>query len=124
MTSDHSLLQEQLDSGMISKEDAHLSNNKNYLTRAVGIDSDEKAEIHSYDVLEHDLYLLCSDGLYGMVDEDEIEMTLNMLKANPTLCAQQLIEAANDAGGRDNVSVILVQIKKSFPAHGHRAALS
>ena len=114
VTSDHSLLQEQLDSGMITRENAHLSKNKNFVTRAVGVDPDVEAEIHSYDVLPEDIFLLCSDGLHGMIDDEEIEMTVAALGANLDLAAQQLVGAANDAGGRDNVSVILVQITKSF----------
>jgi protein phosphatase len=114
ITRDHSLLQEQIDSGMISKEDAHLSNNKNLLTRALGIDPDEEAEIHSYDTADGDLYLLCSDGLHGMLPDDEIEMTLGALKENPELLAQQLIQAANDAGGTDNVSVILLRLANNL----------
>lgn len=123
LTRDHSLLQEQIDSGMISQEDAHLSSNKNFLTRAVGINPDEQAEIHSHDVLEDDIFLLCTDGLYGMVDQEDIALTLNTLKANPGLAAEQLIEAANDAGGHDNVSVVFVRTLKSF-AVDRSAALS
>jgi serine/threonine protein phosphatase PrpC len=116
VTNDHSLLQEQIDSGMLTKETAHLSRNKNYVTRAVGVDATLEAEIHTYEVLPGDIYLLCSDGLHGMVTDDEIHMTLDALGANLDLAAQQLVQAANDAGGRDNVSVILVQIMQGFPA--------
>lgn len=114
ITRDHSLLQEQIDSGMIRKEDAHLSNNRNFITRAVGVDPDTEAEIHTYDVLAGDLYLVCTDGLYGMIGDEEIQMTLGALKANLDLAAQQLIQAANDAGGTDNVSLVLVRVLKSF----------
>jgi serine/threonine protein phosphatase PrpC len=116
VTKDHSLLQEQIDSGMLTKETAHLSSNKNFVTRALGVDYEMEAEVHSYDVLPDDIFLLCSDGLHGMVDDEEIQMTVVALGANLDLAGQQLIQAANDAGGRDNVSVILVQIMKSFPA--------
>ena len=114
ITRDHSLLQEQIDSGMLRKEDAHLSNNRNFVTRAIGVDPVEEAEIHTYEVLEGDLYMICTDGLFGLVADDEIQMTLGALKANLDLAAQQLIQAANDAGGTDNVSVILVRAIKSF----------
>jgi PPM family protein phosphatase len=116
ITRDHSWLQEQIDSGMISEEEAHLSNNKNLLTRAVGIYPDEEAEIHTYDVVEDDIFLLCSDGLFAMIEHEELQMTLTTLKANLELAAQLLIQAANDAGGQDNVSVILVRVTKSFAA--------
>jgi serine/threonine protein phosphatase PrpC len=116
ITHDHSLVQEQIDSGMIKKEDVYLSRNKNFVTRALGVNSEAEAEIHTYDVLEDDLFLLCTDGLFTMIFEEEIQMTLLALKANLDLAAQQLIQAANDAGGMDNVSVILVRIMKSFSA--------
>ena len=110
VTRDHSLLQEQIDSGLITKEDARSSHNKNLVTRALGIDPEVDAEIHSYDVEEGDIYLLCSDGLNDMIEDDEIQMTLIALRSNLDLTAQQLVQAANDAGGRDNVSVMLVTI--------------
>ena len=114
VTRDHSLLQEQIDSGLISKEDARSSHNKNLVTRAVGIDPDVEAEVHSYDVQVNDIFLLCSDGLNDMIEDEEIQMTLVALSSNLELMAQQLVQAANDAGGRDNVSVMLVRIAKNF----------
>ena len=114
VTRDHSLLQEQIDSGLITKEDARSSHNKNLVTRAVGIDPEVEAEIHTHEVQEGDIFLLCSDGLNDMIEDDEIQMTLIALRSNLDLTAQQLIQAANDAGGRDNVSVMLVKVMKSF----------
>jgi protein phosphatase len=116
VTKDHSLLQEQIDSGMISKEDARTSKNKNLVTRAVGIDGDVVPEVHVYDVEVGDIYLLCSDGLNDMVVDEEIGSTLQMLKANLSLAATELIQLANDNGGRDNVSVILVKVNGQFSA--------
>ena len=114
VTRDHSLLQEQIDSGLISKEDARSSHNKNLVTRAVGIDPEVDAEVHSYDVQAGDIFLLCSDGLNDMIEDEEIQMTLIALRSNLELTAQQLVQAANDAGGRDNVSVMLVRVIKGF----------
>jgi serine/threonine protein phosphatase PrpC len=114
ITRDHSLLQEQIDRGMISVEDARLSKNKNLVTRAVGIDADVEPEIHVHEVLPGDLYLLCSDGLNDMVEDDDIQCTLYALQNNLPLAASQLIQMANDNGGRDNVSVILVKVKGEF----------
>jgi serine/threonine protein phosphatase PrpC len=116
VTKDHSLLQEQIDSGFLRKEDAHLSNNKNLVTRAVGVEPEVEAEVHSYEVLPDDVYLLCSDGLHGMVEDGEIGMTVAALRSNLDLAAKQLVQAANDAGGRDNVSVILLRITKGIEA--------
>jgi protein phosphatase len=116
ITRDHSLLQEQIDSGMISREDARQSKNKNLVTRAVGIDSEVEPELHVHQVLVGDVYLLCSDGLNDMVEDEDIGMTLQMLQNNLPLAATQLVQLANDNGGRDNVSVILVKVKGRFPA--------
>ncbi len=114
ITRDHSLLQEQIDSGVISVADARLSRNKNLVTRAVGIDVDVEPEIHVHAVLVGDIYLLCSDGLNDMVEDEDIESTLYALQNNLPLAATQLIQMANDNGGRDNVSVILVKVKGKF----------
>lgn len=114
ITRDHSLLQEQIDGGIISIEDARLSKNKNLVTRAVGIDAEVVPEIHVHDVKVGDIYLLCSDGLNDMVEDDDIQSTLYAMQSNLPLAANQLIQMANDNGGRDNVSVILVKVKGEF----------
>ena len=116
ITKDHSLLQEQIDSGMITQQQARLSQNKNLVTRALGIDPVVEAEIHDYETLPEDVYLLCSDGLCDMVSDEDIGMTLQTLSANLRLCAQQLVQMANDNGGRDNISVILVRVRKGYSA--------
>lgn len=116
VTRDHSLLQEQIDSGLITKEQARHSQNKNLVTRAVGIDPEVEPEVHAYPVQVGDIYLLCSDGLNDMVTDEDMELTLSSLQANLPLAAGQLVQQANDNGGRDNVSVILVRVLKSFPA--------
>ncbi|HKA42718.1 MAG TPA: Stp1/IreP family PP2C-type Ser/Thr phosphatase [Burkholderiales bacterium] len=117
VTRDHSLLQEQIDSGMITKEQARHSQNKNLVTRAVGIDPQVEAEVHTYKVQRGDIYLLCSDGLSDMVSDDDIQLTLSSLQTNLPLAAQQLVQQANDNGGRDNVSVILVRVMRDFATH-------
>ncbi len=116
VTKDHSLLQEQIDNGTLSKDEARQSRNKNLLTRALGIDPHVEAEINTYPVEPNDLYLLCSDGLNDMLDDEEIRMTLVALQANLPLAAQQLVQSANDTGGRDNISVLLVKVLKAYPA--------
>lgn len=114
VTRDHSLLQEQIDSGLISVADARFSKNKNLVTRAVGIDPAVEPEIHVYPVQIGDVYLLCSDGLNDMVEDADIESAVYAMQANLPLAAEQLIQMANDNGGRDNVSVILVKITADF----------
>ena len=106
ITRDHSLLQEQIDAGLITAEQAAFSANKNLVTRAVGVEDTVMLETHQHDVLPGDLYLLCSDGLSDMLDDDGIT---EVLLAHESLQsgARALIDAANEAGGRDNISVIL-----------------
>jgi PPM family protein phosphatase len=116
VTKDHSLLQEQIDSGMITAQQAKQSQNKNLVTRALGIDPTVDAEVHDYDTQPGDIYLLCSDGLCDMVSDEDIGMALQTLGANLKLCAQQLVQMANDNGGRDNVSVILIRVLRGYPA--------
>jgi PPM family protein phosphatase len=116
ITEDHSLLNEQLKSGLITPEQAKVSNNKNLVTRALGVDPEVELELHEHDVLPGDLYLLCSDGLTDLVEDEEIQLTLTALSANLELAAHQLVQMANDNGGKDNISVILVRALKPFPA--------
>ncbi|MGH8728192.1 MAG: Stp1/IreP family PP2C-type Ser/Thr phosphatase [Burkholderiales bacterium] len=116
MTRDHSLLQEQMDRGMISPGDARSSRSKSLLTRALGIDLEVEPEIHTHPVNLGDIYLLCSDGLSDMVEDDEIQLTLVSLQANLKMAAAQLVQIANDNGGRDNISVILIKVLKDFSA--------
>lgn len=114
VTRDHSLLQEQLDSGLITPEEAKLSQNKNLVTRALGIDPTVEPEIHVYETQADDTFLLCSDGLSDMVEDEEIRLTLLTLKQNPNLTVQQLVQAANDNGGRDNISAMLIRIIEPY----------
>lgn len=116
LTEDHSLLQEQLSSGLITPEQAKLSNNKNLVTRAVGIDPEVELELHEYDVETGDIYLLCSDGLTDLVEDDDMQATLIGLGSNLQLAAGQLVQMANDNGGKDNISVILAKVLKPFAA--------
>lgn len=116
LTRDHSLLQEQIDSGMLTAEQARHSQNKNLVTRALGVGMTVETEVNEYEVETGDVYLLCSDGLNDMLEDEEIALALTTLAANPALCATQLVEMANDNGGRDNVSVILAKVLQPFPA--------
>ena len=116
VSKDHSLLQEQIDAGMLTKEQAKHSSNKNLVTKALGIDPAVEPEIHEYDTQPGDIYLLCSDGLSDMVSDEDIGMALQALGANLNLAVQQLVQMANDNGGRDNVSAILIKILREYPA--------
>jgi len=116
ITLDHSLLQELVDRGFYSHEEAQRSTNRNYVTRALGVEPTVDVEVHEYDVLPGDIYLLCSDGLPDMVEDDDIHLTISTFNASLEVVGQQLIDLANDHGGRDNVSVMLAQVKEAFPA--------
>jgi protein phosphatase len=108
ITRDHSLLQEQIDAGLITAEQAAFSANKNLVTRAVGVEDTVLLETQQHDVQPGDLYLLCSDGLSDMLDDASI---LQVLLAHDSMdaCSRALIDAANDAGGKDNISVVLAR---------------
>ncbi|HZV62829.1 MAG TPA: Stp1/IreP family PP2C-type Ser/Thr phosphatase [Methylophilaceae bacterium] len=116
LTEDHSLLQEQLNSGLITPEQAKTSANKNLVTRALGVDPEVELELNEFDVEVGDIYLLCSDGLTDLVEDDEIHAMLSSLHTNLELAANHLVQSANDKGGNDNISVILVRILKPFAA--------
>jgi len=116
VTLDHSLLQELVDRGFYSQEEAQRSTNRNYVTRALGVEPTVEVEVHEYNVLPEDIYLLCSDGLPDMVEDDDIHLTISTFNASLDVVGQQLIDLANDHGGRDNVSVMLAQVKEAFPA--------
>jgi serine/threonine protein phosphatase PrpC len=110
LTRDHSFLQLQLDAGVITPEEARGSKHKNLVTRMLGVDAEVEPEIHEHRVQQGDIYVLCSDGLHDMVDEHDIALTLGAPAVNLEAAARQLIQMANDNGGKDNVSVILVKI--------------
>jgi protein phosphatase len=107
LTRDHSLLQEQIDAGLLTPEQAALSNNRNLVTRAVGVEDIVLLETHLHAVQANDWYMMCSDGLSDMLDDSAIA---EVLSQHNTLdnAANALVEAANGAGGRDNIAVILV----------------
>ncbi len=107
ITRDHSLLQEQLDAGLITPEQAAFSTHRNLVTRALGIDEGVEVEINEFPVEAGDLYLLCSDGLSDMVDDVVIAEALHAPGSLDDKAAR-LINAANDHGGRDNITVLLV----------------
>ena len=116
ITLDHSLLQELVDRGFYSAEEAQRSTNRNYVTRALGVEPTVEVEVHEHEVLPDDVYLLCSDGLPDMVEDEDIHLTISTFNASLDVVSQQLVELANNHGGRDNVSVMLAQVLESFTA--------
>ena len=110
ITKDHSLLQEQMDAGLLTQEQAATSSYKNLVTRALGVDDTVSLELNEHEVLPGDLYVLCSDGLSDMVDDVEIASIVDSDRAMSQK-VDHLIEVANEHGGRDNISVMLVQVE-------------
>jgi protein phosphatase len=116
LTMDHSLLQELVDRGFYSAEEAQRSTNRNYVTRALGVEATVDVEVSEFDVLPNDIYLLCSDGLPDMVEDADIHLTISTFNDSLDNVGKQLIELANEQGGRDNVSVQLAKVKAPFSA--------
>ena len=116
VTMDHSLLQELVDRGFYSQEEAQRATNKNYVTRALGVEPNVDVEINEEAVHKGDYYVLCSDGLSDMVEDEDIHLTISTFSANLDSVAKQLTQLANDNGGRDNVSVVMAHVVDSFPA--------
>lgn len=108
ITKDHSLLQEQMDAGLITPEQAAVSTNKNLVTRALGVEDAVLLEVNEHRVEPGDIYLMCSDGLSDMVDDEGIARILGGEGALEEKVVQ-LVDAANANGGRDNISVLLAQ---------------
>lgn len=115
LTKDHSLLQEQIDAGMIDAEQARFSPQRNLITRAVGIDPSLAVEVHEHQTKQDDIYLLCSDGLSDMLSSQEIFEIMRQSGADLDAAADHLVDQANHNGGRDNTSVILIRIRASKP---------
>jgi len=116
LTMDHSLLQELVDRGYYTQEEATRSTNRNYVTRALGVEAAVLVEVQEDEALPDDVYLLCSDGLPDMVEDEDIHLTISTFSASLQTAGQQLIKLSNDHGGKDNVSVILAQVLEPFPA--------
>ena len=110
LTRDHSLLQEQIDAGLLTPKQAQFATHKNLVTRALGVEDSVLLEVSEYRAEEDDLFLMCSDGLNDMVSDERIAA---ILVSTITLAEKShaLINAANDCGGRDNISVILAQAR-------------
>ena len=114
LTRDHSLLQEQIDSGQLTQEQAKFSLNKNLVTRALGIEAIVPADIVEYRVEANDIYLLNSDGLTDMVEPEVIQKIVTEKRTDLALAAADLIDIANTNGGRDNISVVLVRVPPEY----------
>ncbi len=110
VTVDHSLVEEMVQSGKLQKEAIRTHPNKNIITRALGTNRTVKADCFEIEVREGDVLLLCSDGLTNMLEDDRIESIIKQYKNDMKRAGEILIEEANEAGGKDNISVVLVRL--------------
>lgn len=114
VTEDHSLIQEQVRRGLLTADDARNSSIKNLVTRALGIEPDVEPDIVEDIVRPDDIYLMCSDGLTDVVPDEAIRLTLVQYAKNLGKAADQLVQLANDAGGPDNISAVLIHAGRAF----------
>jgi protein phosphatase len=113
MTKDHSLLRELLDLGQLSERQAEEFMYKNIITKAVGTEVNLEPTVRLSDILDRDIYLLCSDGLSDMLSREEIESEMNRPNLSLDEMAQNLIHAAKQKGGYDNITIVLVKVEES-----------
>ncbi|MCB1959768.1 MAG: Stp1/IreP family PP2C-type Ser/Thr phosphatase [Rhodocyclaceae bacterium] len=116
LTRDHSLLQEQVDGGMMSADAARHAPGRSLLTRALGVEPSVVPDVALHEMQVGDIYLMCSDGLTDMLYDDDIALVCETLSANLKLAADHLVQLANDRGGRDNITVVLIKVRKPFVA--------
>lgn len=109
LTSDHSLVAEQVRRGILTSSEAERSEMQSVLIRALGSQKEVEVDAEEHTLLPRDILLLCSDGLTRMVTEPEIAGTLQA-ETDPAKAAQRLIDLANESGGADNITVIVVRI--------------
>ena len=114
VTTDHSLVQEMLDNGYISEEEAQLSASRNLITRALGIAEQVEVDVVQDSVENGDSYLLCSDGLTDLVTNEEILQLWLLYKDDLKTGCKELVSLANEKGGKDNISVILVSLQEAY----------
>lgn len=122
LTIDHSFVQEQLSAGNLTNDEARLSQSRHLVTRALGTTEAVAPDLSEHEVRAGDLYLLCSDGLHDLVDDADIALALETLQPNLDLAATALVAMANDRGGLDNISVVLVKVKQPAPRAGDASA--
>jgi len=110
ITIDHSLVEEMVQSGEIQKEEMRTHPNKNIITRALGTGISVRPDCFEIEVREGDVLLLCSDGLTNMLEDSRIENIIREHNGDLAQAGEILVEQANEAGGKDNISVILIRL--------------
>lgn len=109
LSRDHSLVEDLLRDGQLTEDEAKVHPKRNIITRALGIDIDVDVDGSTVIPFNGDRFLLCSDGLFGEVTGDQISSVLRRL-GDPTEAAEELVRLANEAGGRDNITVVIVEV--------------
>jgi serine/threonine protein phosphatase PrpC len=104
---DHSMVQELIDTGAITRDDAKTHRRSNVITRAVGVTDRLALDMNQGPIEPGDLFVLCSDGLTGMVEDHEIEQIVSRMSLEDA--ADTLLSMALDRGGRDNITFILIR---------------
>jgi protein phosphatase len=122
LTRDHTLVQEGVDRGALTLDQARLAASRNILTRALGTEPEVAVDLDTLATRAEDVYLLCSDGLTEMLDDSEIAAVIVAFGATLRVAADELVRRANANGGVDNVSVILVRQAASRTAAAGLAA--
>jgi protein phosphatase len=110
LTRDHTEAREQFEKGLMTIDETRTAPNRNLLTRAVGIEPRVTVEASTHDALAEDIYLLCSDGLHDMLSDRAVERILTQTPGPASAAAEALVQAANGAGGLDNVSAIVARV--------------
>ncbi|HUP90552.1 MAG TPA: Stp1/IreP family PP2C-type Ser/Thr phosphatase [Longimicrobiales bacterium] len=118
LTHDHSLAQDQIDRGLLTPEAARTAPIRNVLTRTVGNAAEVHAELKTFRAAADDVYLLCSDGLTDMLTDEQITDALISFGARIQHAADELVKRANEHGGLDNISVILVRVMQGAELGG------
>ena len=113
LTKDHSLVQILIDEGKITQEEAEIHPQKNVITRALGTDNSVKVDFYRYDINPDAIYLICSDGLFNMLSDHEIQTIVNENSLEDS--AKMLIDSANENGGNDNITVVLFNPLEGVP---------
>lgn len=110
ITEDHSLVEEMVKSGELSKENVRSHPNKNIITRAIGVGETVQADYFSLKLQKGDIILMCSDGLTNMVEDIDIEYTIKSNREEPEKAMNDLLAKANDAGGKDNITILIAKM--------------
>jgi serine/threonine protein phosphatase PrpC len=107
---DHSLVAEQVQAGLLTPEQARVSNIKNFITRALGHQPDVQVDLFHFRVQPGDIVILSSDGMHGLVDDSEILERVTLLQ--PEQATEALIALANERGGTDNITVLIARVER------------